>query len=333
MQYRYTFHGPEKIAQARLAFKQLNITGPEVGDGFFEAFGPGNTINVTDRPFERFEDYEMLLGTIRDDDPEKYKHLHKGTPFYFLAWTAFDLKNYEKAVFYMDAAISEDKRKEPTNWLSTPASQFLTLNHQGNQAATRITRELNDKILTQLTRFNAISGLAEISLEDFVNKFVKKLVHKKENHSIITAFYSFILEYQGRSRELSLRSTEGGSIEPALTFLFKGGLLFESLLKYLYPKKDNGTDDCKTLGNIIQTIKFQSDFFSGVTTSANSLSEILGSIQGSDIATAFNTTAKLRNTTGHNLIWVDVFENIENFKQLFEQQINAIFFIIQKKFI
>lgn len=331
MSNRYTFHTSEKIAQARLAFRQLSISGPEDGDRFFEAFGPGNTVNIADRPFERFEDYEELLGVLKEDDPKKYDEIHKGTPFYFLAWTAFDLKNYEKAVFYMDAAISEDMRKDPTSWLDNPASQFLTLNHEGNQAATRITRELNKAIVLQLTRFNAISSLAQILLSDFVDKFVKVLVNKKENHSIITAFYSYVLEYQDRLRELELRSSEGGSIEPALTFLFKGGLLFESLLKYLYPTKNNGADRCKTLGDIFNTTSFKTDFPLGITTSASSLAEIIAFI-GSDITTAFNVTARLRNTSGHNLVWDDIFTNTENFTKLFEQQINALFFVILKKF-
>lgn len=151
---RFTFYTDEKIAQARLFFRQLVVTGSEDGDRFFEAYCPGNTIDIADKPFERFEDYEFFLSIIRNDNADKYEKIHKGTPFYFLAWTAFDLKNYEKAVFYMDAAISEDMRQDPNNWLIHPAGQFLTLNHQGNQSAIRITKNLIDKIICQISRFN-----------------------------------------------------------------------------------------------------------------------------------------------------------------------------------
>lgn len=328
---RLTFFTPEKIAQARLIFRQLIINGPEDGDRFFEAYGPGNTIDIADRPYERFSDYEDLLNILRNDNLDKYAKIHKGTPFYFLAWTAFDLKNYEKAVFYMDAAISEDMRKDPTGWLNNPASQFLILNHQCNQSAIRITKHLKDKFLSEISRFNSIQNSSVISENDFVEKFVKVLVKDKKNHSIITSFYSFVLEYEDRERELLLRSTEGGSIEPALTYLFKGGLIFESLLKHLYPKKDDG-DICKTLGDIFNTDEFKSDFIKGIVTSANSLSEIIGYIEN-DLLTAFNTTSKLRNTTGHNLVWDDIFKIPDNFKKLYEQQINAIFYLIQKKFL
>lgn len=330
---RFTFYTDEKIAQARLAFRQLAITGPEDGDRFFEAYCPGNTIDIADRPFERFEDYEMLLQIIKDDDSEKYDKIHKGTPFYFLAWTAFDLKNYEKAVFYMDAAISEDMRKDPNNWLKNPASQFLTLNHQGNQSAVRITKILNDKIEREITRFNTIFQNNHLNKNVFVEKFIKALVgnNQKANHSIITALYSFILEFDDRKNELGLRSKEGGSIEPILTFLFKGGLIFESLLKYLYPKKDDGSD-CKTIGDIFQTTNFKNDFMNNIQITANSLQEIVN-IVGNDAMTAFSITSKLRNTVGHNLVWDDVFNDPDNFSKLYEQQINAIFYLIQKKFL
>jgi hypothetical protein len=32
-------------------------------------------------------------------DVDKYRKMHKGTPFGFLSWLAFDMRNYEKAMF------------------------------------------------------------------------------------------------------------------------------------------------------------------------------------------------------------------------------------------
>lgn len=179
---------------------------------------------------------------------------------------------------------------------------------------------------------SSVFGFKQISIINFVEKFVKLLVLKKENQSIVTAFYSYVLEFEDREKELLLRSSEGGSIEPAITFLFKGGLIFESVLKHLYPVKDDGIS-CKTLGDILfHTRAFQSDFNVVIKTTANSLQEIVSCI-GNDVQSAFNTTCKLRNTTGHNLVWDDVFGEANNFRKLYEQQINAIFYLIQKKFL
>lgn len=331
MNPRISFMTPEKVAAARLAFRQMVINGPEDGDRFFEAYGPGNTLQVIERPFERFEDYEYLLETIKNDDHQKFAQIHKGTPYYFMGWLAFDLKNYERAVFYMDSAIAEDIRKDPTGWQNNPGNQFLTLS-DNSQVAERMTRHLRELVEGELSRFNSISNLSSITLTDFIDKFILVLAKDTNKHSIITALYSFILEFEDREKELQLRNS-GGSIEPALTYLFKGGLIFESLLKHLYPNKDDG-NPAKTLGDIFKISNFKNDFLQNITTSSSSLQDIVGAISNNnDLQTSFNTASKLRNTTGHNLVWDDVFNKTDNFKILYQQLINAMFFVIRKKFI
>lgn len=323
---------PEEIAAARLAFRQMAISGPEDGDRFFEAYGPGNFSEAIERPFERFEDYELLLSVVREDDPQKFAQIHKGTPYYFMGWLAFDLKNYVRAVFYMDAAISEDIRKDPTGWQNNPGNQFLTLS-DNSQVAERMTKHLRGLVEKELLRFNSISNLSQITLKDFVDKFILALSKDTNKHSIITALYSFLLESGDREKELQLRSSSGGSIEPVLSYLFKGGLIFESLLKHLYPNKDNG-DPVKTLGDIYQTASFKTNFLQNVSTYSTSLLDIVTSVNNNnDLQTAFNTVSKLRNTTGHNLVWDDVFNNPDNFMILYQQIISATFFIIKTKFI
>lgn len=332
MNPRVTFLSQEKIAQARLSFGQLVINGPEDGDRFFEAFGPGNTTQVVERPFEKFEDYELLLSIIQEDNPQKFEQIHKGTPYYFMGWLSFDLKNYEKAVFYMDSAIVEDIRKDPIGWQNNPGNQFLTLS-DNSQIAERMTKRLKELVESELTRFNSISNLSQLILTDFINKFILVLASDTNKHSIITALYSFILEFEDREKELQLRSSSGGSIEPALKYLFKGGLIFESLLKHLYPNQDNGRP-CGTLGNVFHTGTFQADFLSRVQIRAVSLRSIVNAIgNNNDIQTAFDTVSRLRNTTGHNLVWDDIFNNPANFEKLYNQQINALLYLIHKKFI
>jgi len=319
---------PSVLQQAIREFQLLNITSPDIGDSFFQKFGLGNTTFVIDSPFERFDYYESLLEQLQKEDKIKYEQIHKGTPFYFLGWTAFDLGNYEKAVFYMDAAISEDIRKDPVSWLDNPAPQFLLLN-SGGGAAIRITNILKEKVEKELSIFNS-KFLCKISINDFVEKFVKVLlINKKENRSIITALYSFILEYEDRENELKLRSVEGGSMESILTFLFKGGLIFESLLKFLYPSCKNGT-----LNDVFKLRDFKNDFsLTSVKTSAVAIKDIISSISMDDQQTAFNTINKIRNTSGHNLVWDDAFKDPNQFKKIYNQQINAIFLLIQNKFL
>ncbi|MFA5387433.1 MAG: hypothetical protein WC322_03480 [Candidatus Paceibacterota bacterium] len=108
-------------------FNRVDEKNSQCCDRFFEnqKFFPGNTIGQKHVPYERFEAYESNLKLIKENFSDKFDKMHKGTPYYFLGWTAFDFRDYERAVFYMDAAISEDIRIDPSNWFERPASQLL----------------------------------------------------------------------------------------------------------------------------------------------------------------------------------------------------------------
>lgn len=180
-----------------------------------------------------------------------------------------------------------------------------------------------------INEFNSISLVSKkIDIDSFIKKFVLDLAKNKSARSIITASYSFILEFSERYEMLNLRSKEGGALEPILTHLFKGGLIFESLLKAIYIGDDN--DTIESFNNDTQ---FKSDFNNyTINTTATSLKEIINSINNkNDYQTAFDTTARLRNTTGHNLSWDDIFNDPENYKKLYQQVINAILYIVAKR--
>lgn len=324
----------DKIAVARLSFQQLKIIGPETGDRFFEAFGPGMPIFEISQPYERFHDYEQLLVILHSDNPSKYKKLHKGTPFFFLGWAAFDMQNFVKAVYYLDNAISEDIRSFPDKWEGTEGTNALRLFLNIHSPVFRVVEKLRTVIDGEIKRFNSDTGDL-LSIDGFLNIFVSILLkskRRKSPRSIVTTLYTFLFEFQSRYGELRLRSSQRGSIEPVVTHLFKGGLIFESLLKQLYPKKDDN-QPAKTLGDIFNhNTNFKQDFLQNVDQGSFALKDILRSIQSNDLQTAFNTAAKLRNTTGHNLVWDDIFNNPENYKKLYYQVVNAILFIVSQKY-
>lgn len=79
---------------------------------------------------------------------------------------------------------------------------------------------------------------------------------------------------------------------------------------------------------------FRNDFsLTNIATSAINLEDIINSAVGEDIKTAFSVTAKIRNTTGHNLMRDDIFHDSENYKRLFNLQMGALFYVIQRKLI
>lgn len=313
-------------------YAELDAEDPQAANLFFETFGPGNMILYPDRPHERFSDYERLLELLLKDDSEKYQAIHKGTPFYFMSWLAFDLRDYEKALFCMDAAISEDIRQTPGGWLDLPAGSFLTLQSQEFEVARRTIAAIRKRLNEQIERFNSLSGLEPITLQRFIDEFVRVLVQDVAERTIVSALYVYLLEFDERYEELRLRSTEGGSIAPFIVHLFRGALIFESLLRLLYPRRDDGSM-AKTLGHVFHNTVFRHEFVSGVRTSADSLQDIITGITGDSMRSAFTTTAKLRNTTGHSLVWDDeVFEDPDQYKQLFHQEINALLYLVSVKF-
>ena len=326
----------QKMMDALAAFKATNFDTPKQGDDFFGRTGPGSPIDAADRPFERFSDYEELLFLLMKTDPTKYRRMHKGTAFGFMAWLAFDLRNFEKGLFYLDAAISEDVRKAnpPASWVNNPGPRVLVLDVDPQNLWFKRTVSNIERVLQQeLTRFNKNSNRPQLDITAW-RGFVRKLIADPTERTIISALYVFLLEYEDRLNELKLREgSTGGSNQPFTVHLFTGGLLFESLLKRCYPR--NGQNQLnRTLGGVLSTPAFLADFglAAAPSTSAGSLTEIYDAIQGSaSIETAFSTAAKLRNTTGHNLVWDDIFSTPGRYVELFEQVMNALLHVVSLK--
>jgi len=87
------------------------------------------------------------------------------------------------------------------------------------------------------------------------------------------------------------------------------------------------------LGDVFYTSTFQTDFGKGFQTSAISLKEVLDGIVDNSLLTAFSTTARVRNTTGHNLVWDNIFDSTANYESIMNQIVNALLFVIERKFI
>lgn len=330
--------GGKSFDEAKLFFQQLKIQNFTTGDLYFQTYGVGNVIESTHLPYERFVCYEYLLSEIKQLDERKYYSLHKGTPFYFLAWTAFLLKDYEKAVFYMDAAIAEDMKLTGVPWSERPMGLILTLSERTDHPAVKLVIEMRQLIESVRNDFNSACS-KNLSRDDFVNNFVVGLINKNKGYrSIVSSLYSYIFEFNDRIKILELRSKEGGTIEPILTHLFKGALLFESLLKYLASKynwkvkvKNNKTKTPKTLGDFNNCKNFTNKFCK-FNTSSNSLREIIVKAVNNKMQTVFSTTAMIRNTTGHNLVWDDVFNDLSKYHLLYKQTIYSLFYLIDSGF-
>lgn len=298
-------------------------------DKALESFFKKNGIKRR-HPFEIIGIYKRLLNYLKNQNEERYKQLHKGTPFYWIGWFSFLLKNYDQGIFYIDAALAEDKKNHPSNiWPDSGAAMFFDLRLDDYRVfldrGYSIAPRMKDLLKKELNRFNSKQN-NNLILDGFIDSFVKKIIH--EDHTeIITTLYSFILEKEDIIEMIKLRGEHGGSIEPMITHLFKGALIFESLMKKHYASNNrNNLGDILKFNNVENIYRYT---FKNHKSSADSLEEILKFI-GKYInspETAFYVTCKIRNTTAHNLIWNDLF-TVENYEKLYHKIVDAIFYII-----
>jgi hypothetical protein len=319
-------------------FGKLNENDATAQDQLFSngRFFPGNVAAGKHLPYDRFEHYESLLKLVAEKFPEKFLRVHKGTPYYFLAWTAFDFRDYERAVFYMDAAISEDMKNNPAGWHGSPAGHFMFLRKDETaQAAQRITArayyELDEALKSFCRDFSAT-----LTIDKLVNRFVHANLQYQTHRSVVTSLYSFVLEFKDRELQLNLRSAGGGSIEPFLLHLLKGCLIFESILKEVYTSMAG-----EQLGAILknqfisQDLSYKSALIDTSVGVRHTLQDIVRHLlpflqTEAPHNRAITLTYAVRNVTSHSLLWPDVFP--QHYADLYRAIVFAVFYVINKKY-
>lgn len=241
--------------------------------------------------------------------PDAYQAIHKGSPFYWLGMAAFLVHDYETAVFFFDAGVAEDLRKgnDPVN-NSTPGFRFVQIEGDNDQqAALQLVRLLQAKVEASINDYNARPGrpaiVTPLDLQAIRQRFLRRSLQPggEQLRTLATAFISFFLEWEHVSRLAKLRPAAGSS-EPMFIHLFKGCLLFESLLK----NKPSGRPRGSTLGPILQELQVSLGIPNDIRTSGT-LPEIIQGLAGADdsLPTALEFTARARNTIGHDLGWAN----------------------------
>jgi hypothetical protein len=246
---------------------------------------------------------QALLGKCSSLEPEIYKLLHKGTPFYWLARAAFLVHDYETAAFYIDAAVSEDLRVDPTK-KNTPARLFFNIDDSvPEQAARDLVALLRTRIDDVIVKYNRRTDacLPALSFGDIRQKLLEPATLPGNEHlrTLVTTFISFILEWHHRSMLIELRP-QAGTAEPFFIHLFKGCLLFESLLKV------KASNRGKKLEAFLKELSAKFGFAGcQIKITAGDFQLIINDLAKDDgtVYTAVVRTGCIRNTTGHNLGW------------------------------
>lgn len=338
--------------QLLAAYSNLDPTNHSDCDNLLHDFGPGNResttdplMHIIDRPYERLAIYEHIMHELYVADPVKYERMHKGTLYFFTSWLAFSVKDFEKAIFYMDSATSEDIRATsitvaPDSWQTTPAARFLFLDpSQQGMAARAIMGKISTEFQRLLNSFNSIYS-ANITIVNYRDRFVLPNIQNNSFRSIISGLYVFIMEYAERTYMIRLKSNHGGSIEPFLTHLFKGCLIFESLLKTEY--SSNGTTLGKYLSHPQALVAFElrQNAYSASTlyrrdqpSSGYTLPTVIGLLptwrSEDPKERIIAITYGIRNTAGHDLSWPVTFDE-SVYQEIYEAILYSIFWFIWK---
>lgn len=279
---------------------------------------------------------ETALGVLRDrraENPSDYEVDHKGVPFYSLGFCAFASHDYTSASLYFDAAVSEDLKNFPRDF-SKPSVRFLLLQSELSERtlSSTIVDIISGELKAAILVYNGKSGSNFITFEDFQRRFLQVILGdpSAENRTLVTALLSFVAEHKYRMIQISL--LREGSREPFFLHLFRGCVLFESILKYAVAKSSPGISVPPTLGGLLHS-QAAALGLTQIQTASNSFEDVLRNLTTNmDIEKSINCCAQTRNTLGHNISWSCPSLSEGNYDKIYNNILSSILHVISRCF-
>jgi len=311
----------------------------QASHNFFSQFEYIHNLQVEKNHEKTIKNGLNLLETCRRLDLFSYEKLHKGSPFYWIAIASFEVGDFQQATFFFDAAISEDNKNSPGS--KTPAHLFVLMDSsEAAQYGRSLTYRAEFQFGKHVDDYNEKFHPQMISKDEIRDKFISKAINSEiEWRSLATSLVSYLLELEDRQKILSLR-LESGTYEPFYSHLFKGCVLFESLIKcspYLNANLKSGfirsADLSKLLNNRIVRERLGFDYLLKIS---STLSAIIKEIDDNpdldkNIINHLELTGKIRNSITHSWVW-----NIElspkNYGSLAKIILHSCFYVINKLF-
>lgn len=202
-------------------------------EGSFSLFRTLRAETLALDPSRQLMVWRRALDVIRERDSQSYRDLHKGEPFYWMALAGYAVHDFESALFCLDCALAEDIRNHSARWRSLPAGLFVTLNEtnpaQAGLSVVKAIRTVFDEACSVANaQFNFVFNVSE-----YRSRLVVRTTNEQgQLRSALTALITFLLEYADRRWQLlAAPANADGTAEPFLLHLFKGCVLFETLLK------------------------------------------------------------------------------------------------------
>jgi hypothetical protein len=178
--------------------------------------------------------------------------------------------------------------------LTDPATEPKVLGHD-------IVEYISGNANELISDYNARQDATPITLDQLRTRFLIPIISSPDEHkrALVTAFITFVAEWKYRARLIEL--IEHGTREPFFMHLFRGCLLFESLLKEKYPPPMPAK---ATLGNCLQALHTQLVIPNNLNISAVDFdAEVQSLTPAASMTDAIQMTGRFRNTLGHNLAW------------------------------
>jgi hypothetical protein len=284
------------------------------GTSYFQRFQLGDLI-AFNLPKVAYDQGLRILNECRNADLKAYTSIHKGDIYYWIGMAAFLVRDYQTAVFFFDAAVSEDLHQghDPIG-NSTPALKFIQVEGESDKQAAQPLVEVTQKRIEALVEvYNHAPGrpanVPRLDIAAVRARFLSLAVSPGHEalRSLATTFISFIIEWNDRSEFLDLRVGKG-TAEPFYVHLFKGCVLFESLLKAnptKTPPLKGSLGKYLTLINVLQYLHKELGIPNDIKIGESDLPTIITHLRTADkdLSTAVKFTGMVRNSVGHNLGW------------------------------
>ena len=243
-----------------------------------------------------------LLKQFRSANPSRYSTEHKGSPFYVLGYLSFSANDYPGGSLFFDAAVSADIAKFGAS-ANKPALNFLRLDTAGqDMLASEIIRDVLATVTQLVTDYSARTGATSITVAELRTHFFERIIQSSVDHerALLTAFISFIAEWNYRSQLIEL--VEKGSREPFFLHLFRGCLLFESILKCNIKRPmPRPRMTLKPVINLLPELNLVGAWDTGADDFDTDVVQKLRS--GLTVTGTVELTGRARNTLGHTLVW------------------------------
>lgn len=291
--------------ELRRAFIAASNGPREHANYFFDQFKYKYDL-VTGNPAAALNQGLDLLNRCQAIDQVAFANIHKGTPYYWIGIAAFLVHEYELAAFFFDASVAEDIRAgaHPIG-NSSPSLHFMLIEGEPpEQAAQQLVQIVQERIIELIDKYNARPGATPFTIADLRRRFLSPAISPGGEHlrSSATALISFSMEWDFRNLLFDIRPQQG-TAEPFFLHLFKGCVLFESILK---GNPTNRPPINSALGDVLVHLSNELGIRTPLNIGMTDFPTILNDLAGADesIQTSIRFTGRIRNTLGHNLGWV-----------------------------